>query len=141
MDRSSWVAGIVLVWAVLLAGCSGSDSADRPARDAPPPPLDMQLDTRLDTRLAATLAQHGFTGKVEGGLESRLGRKIDPRLADIGRLLFFDRVSSLHNDNACAGCHSPTNGFGDTQSIAIGIQSNGLVGPHRAGPRNQRRTP
>jgi len=135
MDRASWMAAIALVWAILLAGCSGSD---RPASNVPPaaPPA-----VELDTQLAATLVQHGFTGKVEGGLESRLGRKIDPALADIGRLLFFDRVSSLHNDNACAGCHSPTKGFGDTQSIAIGIQNNGLVGPHRAGPRNQRRTP
>jgi cytochrome c peroxidase len=32
-------------------------------------------------------------------------------------------------------------GFGDTQSIAIGIQSNLLVGPNRGGPRNQRRSP
>jgi cytochrome c peroxidase len=31
--------------------------------------------------------------------------------------------------------------MGDTQSIAIGIQNNNLVGPHRTGPRNQRRTP
>jgi cytochrome c peroxidase len=31
--------------------------------------------------------------------------------------------------------------MGDTQSIAIGIQNNDLVGPHRTGPRNQRRTP
>ena len=45
------------------------------------------------------------------------------------------------DDNACAGCHSPTNGFGDTQSIAIGIQNNNLVGQNRLGPRNQRRTP
>jgi cytochrome c peroxidase len=47
----------------------------------------------------------------------------------------------LNNDNNCSGCHSPTNGFGDTQSIAIGIDNNGIVGPDRAGPRNQRRTP
>src|SRR5207237_8636357 len=32
-------------------------------------------------------------------------------------------------------------GFGDTQSIAIGIDNNGVVGPDRGGPRNQRRTP
>jgi cytochrome c peroxidase len=31
--------------------------------------------------------------------------------------------------------------MGDTQSIAIGIQNNGVVGTHRTGPRNQRRTP
>ena len=32
-------------------------------------------------------------------------------------------------------------GFGDTQSIAIGIDNNGIVGPGRTGPRNQRRSP
>jgi cytochrome c peroxidase len=50
-------------------------------------------------------------------------------------------VTGLNGDNNCSGCHSPSNGFGDTQSIAIGIDNNGLVGPHRLGPRNQRRTP
>jgi len=56
-------------------------------------------------------------------------------------MLFFDSTIALHGDNACAGCHSPAAGFGDTQSIAIGVDNNGIVGPHRAGPRNQRRSP
>jgi cytochrome c peroxidase len=55
--------------------------------------------------------------------------------------LWFDTVTGLNGDNTCAGCHSPTNGFGDAQPIAIGIDNNGLVGPHRAGPRNMRRAP
>jgi len=56
-------------------------------------------------------------------------------------MLFFDTVGGLNNDNNCSGCHSPAHGFGDTQSIAIGIDNNGIVGHDRAGPRNQRRTP
>jgi len=56
-------------------------------------------------------------------------------------MLWFDTITGLNNDNTCAGCHSPTNGFGDTQSIAIGIENNGMVGPSRTGPRNMRRTP
>ena len=95
----------------------------------------------LDAKLARTLRQHEFTGRIESTLEDRLGRRIDVDLASLGRLLWFDNVHSLHRDNTCAGCHSPTNGFGDTQSIAIGVDSNGLVGPNRAGPRNQRRSP
>jgi cytochrome c peroxidase len=59
----------------------------------------------------------------------------------VGRLLWFDPILALHGDNACAGCHSPTAGFGDTQSIAIGIDNNRVVGPGRTGPRNQRRSP
>lgn len=95
----------------------------------------------LDQRLQAALAQHGFTGRIESTLEQRIGHRIDNQLADLGRLLWFDTVTGLNNDNNCSGCHSPANGFGDTQSIAIGVDNNGIVGPHRAGPRNQRRTP
>src|SRR5262249_22661695 len=97
--------------------------------------------TGLDQQLQAELARLGFTGRIESTLEQRLDRRIDNQLADLGRLLFFDTVTGLNNDNNCSGCHSPTNGFGDTQSIAIGIDNNGVVGAGRAGPRNQRRTP
>lgn len=95
----------------------------------------------LDDELAAVLARAGFTGRVDATLEARLGRRLDPRLADLGRLLWFDTVTGLNGDNTCAGCHSPTNGFGHTQPLAIGIDNNGVVGPGRVGPRNMRRTP
>src|SRR5262245_33103285 len=95
----------------------------------------------LDQRLEAALARQGFSGRIASTLEQRIGHRIDNQLADLGRLLFFDTVTGLNNDNNCSGCHSPTNGFGDTQSIAIGIDNNGVVGAGRAGPRNQRRTP
>jgi cytochrome c peroxidase len=95
----------------------------------------------LDPKLQEVLSQAGFTGRVESTLEKRLGRKLDHRLADLGRVLFFDVAGGLHDDNTCAGCHAPSSGFGDTQSIAIGVQNNLMVGLHRAGPRNQRRTP
>jgi cytochrome c peroxidase len=62
-------------------------------------------------------------------------------LADVGRQLWFDPIQGLNNDNACGGCHSPTNGLGDTQPIAIGIANNRIVGPGRTGRRNQRRAP
>src|SRR5207244_12729406 len=90
----------------------------------------------LDRQLIARLEQLGFTGKIEASLEQRLGRPADPASADLGRLLWFDTIGGLNNDNTCAGCHSPTRGFGDTQSIAIGVDNNGIVGPDRSGPRN-----
>jgi hypothetical protein len=37
----------------------------------------------LDEQLTAVLAQHGFTGRVESTLETRLGRKLDNQLADL----------------------------------------------------------
>lgn len=99
----------------------------------------------LDVELAAALSGAGFTGTIEQrfrtDIEANLGRPIDARLANLGRLLWFDTKHSLHADNTCGGCHSPSNGFGDSQPMAIGVQNNGVVGPHRTGPRNQRRSP
>src|SRR5262245_20519330 len=96
---------------------------------------------QLSHQLADTLAHAGFTGTIQSSLERRLGRRLNPDLANLGRLLWFDTITGLNDDNTCAGCHSPTAGFGDTQSIAIGIQNNGIVGPDRRGPRNERRAP
>ena len=98
-------------------------------------------DRSLDGRLTQRMQDLGFTGRVESTLTTRLGRPLDPQLADTGRLLWFDTVTGLNGDNTCGGCHSPTNGFGDSQPIAIGIENNGVVGPDRAGPRNMRRSP
>src|SRR5262245_35976251 len=95
----------------------------------------------LDQRLRAALVRSGFTGRIESTLEARLGRPVDAKRADLGRLLFFDKILGLHDDNSCAGCHAPAFGFGDSQRMAIGVQNNGVVGPDRRGPRNQRRSP
>ena len=99
----------------------------------------------LDTDLRAKLTQWGFTGNIEQEFKQRLqdslGRPLNNELANLGRLLWFDNLHSLGRDNTCGGCHSPTNGMGDSQPMAIGVLSNGLVGPNRSGPRNQRRSP
>ena len=127
-----WVASLGLVW---------------PGLGPPAAPVYAagDSDKDLDVQLAATLNAAGFTGNIEAAFRTRiqtvLGRPIDPKLANLGRLLWFDTLHSLHHDNTCGGCHSPTNGFGDSQPMAIGVQNNNLVGPNRTGPRNQRRSP
>ena len=95
----------------------------------------------LTEQLQTVLNQQGFTGTVEQSVPQRLGRPIDFALFEVGHQLFFDTVLSLHGDNACVGCHSPYNGYGDSQPIAIGVDNNGIVGRLRSGPRNQRRAP
>lgn len=121
-----------------LSACSDFEPSRTSAPAAAAPTV---LSDDLDVELRGYLARHGFTGRIASTLETRLGRRIDHQLADVGRQLWFDPIQGLNDDNACAGCHSPNNGFGDTQSIAIGIDNNGIVGPGRAGPRNQRRSP
>jgi len=58
----------------------------------------------LDAELHDVLMAQGFTGTVGQSLEQRLGRPLDPALADLGRLLWFDKIGGLHSDNTCGGC-------------------------------------
>jgi cytochrome c peroxidase len=131
----------LLVLGVLLGACRDLDPS-RPTAPAAAELLTASAAERaLDAQLRGYLVELRFTGRIARTQELRLGRRVDPRLAEIGRLLWFDPIGGLNDDNACAGCHSPTHGFGDTQPIAIGIDNNGVVGPGRRGPRNQRRSP
>ena len=95
----------------------------------------------INAELDQLLKTVGFTGRIESSLTQRLGRKLDRKKIELGKNLFFDSILGLRGDNSCAGCHSPKHGFGDTQSIAIGILNNKKVGSNRSGPRNQRRSP
>ena len=129
-------AAVAFGLAVALGACSDVDPR---AVDPAAPSAIVSED--LDVALRAVLGRHGFTGRIASTLEARLRRRVDPQLADVGRLLWFDPIQGLNDDNACGGCHAPQNGFGDTQPMAIGINNNRVVGPGRSGPRNQRRSP
>src|SRR5690348_7243775 len=77
----------------------------------------------IDAQLKAALQQAQFTGEIESHLTQRLGRPVNPALAELGRLLFFDKAGGVHKDNMCGGCHAPANGMGDSQTMAIGVQN------------------
>jgi cytochrome c peroxidase len=153
--RTSWSWRGAWMSALFLAGC-GQGTGPDPTPQAfeaqrtealvtaampQEPARSDERPSRLDRELSVVLERAGFTGTVGTSIERRLGRPIDRRLADLGRMLWFDTSGGLHDDNSCGGCHSPANGLGDSQSIAIGVQNNNRVGPGRTGPRNQRRTP
>ena len=130
-----------LLLGAALAVAGGAAMTARGGEDDGGEILRRDVAQEIDRRLAIALANEGFTGRIESTLTERLGRPIDPALADLGRLLFFDKILGLHDDNSCAGCHSPAFGFGDSQRMAIGVDNNDVVGPNRSGPRNQRRSP
>ena len=140
MKANVWMVLAVTTMLPAIGACTersevgGITAVPAPAAAvAGPLGLDADLQTYLNTL--------GFTGRMANTLEARLGRRVDQQVAEVGRMLWFDPIGGLNDDNTCGGCHSPTNGFGDTQSIAIGIDNNGIVGPGRTGPRNQRRSP
>ena len=132
-----WRPVALAIAGMIVVACTESG----PERATGPVVAARHASDDLDATLRAQLRSHGFTGRIATTLETRLGRRVDRQLADVGRLLWFDPIQGLNDDNSCAGCHSPTNGFGDAQPIAIGIDNNGVVGPGRTGPRNQRRSP
>src|SRR5581483_1699910 len=50
----------------------------------------------LDSRLERVLQNAGFTGRIQSTLVQRVGRPIDPQLANVGRLLWFDTITGLN---------------------------------------------
>ena len=48
-----------------------------------------------DAQLRAALQHFGFTGAIESTLVPRLGRPLNPQLANLGRFLFFDTSGGL----------------------------------------------
>ena len=46
--------------------------------------------------------------------------------AALGKLLFYDPILSGNKDVACASCHHPEYGFGESLEISIGVNGNGL---------------
>jgi cytochrome c peroxidase len=149
VSGSIWKAalsGIVLLGVASWVSGVGQGEGVDPPHGVPGDVADQdrferELHAALDEELRELLDLHGFTGWIDETLELRLGRPVDDDLADLGRLLFFDPIMALRGDNSCAGCHAPQFGLGDSQSIAIGIMNNNVVGPNRLGPRNERRSP
>jgi cytochrome c peroxidase len=58
---------------------------------------------------------------------------VRPALAELGRLLLFDKVLSGNRDIACATCHLPAFGTGDGLSLSVGQGGHGF-GPGRRHP-------
>ena len=54
-------------------------------------------EQELDEALAIVLREAGFTGRIESTLAHRLGRPLIPKLANLGRLLWFDVAGGLHD--------------------------------------------
>src|SRR5688572_23469561 len=95
-----WVC--VLGWAVLIPGlqtpssvlhaaADDDDRRDGRSNDRSKGHSDDRSnghsDDQLDADLKHVLKAAKFTGRIESTLEARLGRRINPQLADLGRLL------------------------------------------------------
>lgn len=93
----------------LLAACSNGEDP------VGPPPTD--LAERLDLEALPSMPHPGDNPP-------------DPTKRKLGRLLFFDPVTSGTKDVACATCHHPDFGMADGRDLPVGPTGRGL-GPGR----------
>lgn len=122
LSTASWLIR-TLPLAVLLAGCSDSDTPMQPADPAPAATVTPAMAT-LVRQLAAERGVVPFPKPAP----------VRPALVQLGQMLFFDRVLSGNRNIACATCHLPRFTTGDGKSLAVG-EGGVDLGPTRSHPR------
>lgn len=85
--------------------------------------------------LATTLAANAETPVPVPVTEADF-RQIEMARAELGQLLFYDKVISGNRTIACATCHHPRFGTSDGQSLALGEGGIGLGPSRTADPDN-----
>lgn len=103
---------------LLLAGCQ--DEAVTSTIHKPDNSTDKVLRSERDAMLNTLIQQHGLTGDV---LQGRILPAIESPLAQLGMQLFFSKALSGNRDVACASCHHPLLGGGDSLSLSIGVDA------------------
>lgn len=86
--------------------------------------------------LRQVIANKGITGLTTASLPT-----LNANQVALGRMLFFDKILSGNMDVACATCHHPTENFGDSLNLSVGVggvggAGQGNVGPGRTHPNN-----
>jgi cytochrome c peroxidase len=101
LSDGRWRA-LALIALIAIAGCREENNESHYVSQAP-----------LDAEVRAALAAAGVHAPKTPAPE-------DPRLVELGRLLFFDKELSGNRDISCATCHTPVAGTGDNLPVSIG---------------------
>lgn len=82
---------------------------------------------------AVSLAGPAASNPVPSPLGPQDFTEFDPNQAEIGRLLFFDKILSGNENIACSTCHHPSLGTSDGLSLGVGEGGHGLGKDRTAG--------
>lgn len=83
----------------------------------------------LDLALRAVIAFNGLHGTPAAGVQP------PPQpLADLGALLFFDKILGGEQNQACVSCHHPLTATGDGLRLSRGVGSSGVGRAREDGP-------
>lgn len=63
---------------------------------------------------------HDYNFRLPNHLSGR-HFQINPDLATLGRVIFYDKKVSANNSISCAGCHEPEQGFADGRALSEGF--------------------
>lgn len=113
---------LALLGAPMLAACEDTDPVSGP-------PAAAMKDRGAD--LAQEVRQLAARRGIEPMPKSP---RIRPQLAELGRVLAFDKILSGNHDISCMSCHLPELATGDARSLAVGQGASGL-GPDRVHPQ------
>jgi cytochrome c peroxidase len=116
--RVGSVAVVLLGTAPWIAGCPGPIGGGRSGNTTvgDPPAID---PTRLDNYARPDLPAH-YRDPAVAALDQTRHLPVTNAGATLGRVLFFDRTLSVNDSLACASCHLPQLGFGDTARFSLG---------------------
>lgn len=108
-----------LAGALTLAACDSTDPVS-----GPPVSLGRGPDLAQEVRQLA--ARRGIKPMPKP-------QRVRPQLAELGRMLAFDKILSGNRNISCMTCHLPEFALGDARSLAIGEGATGL-GSERVHP-------
>ncbi|WP_249348236.1 cytochrome-c peroxidase [Pseudoalteromonas aurantia] len=99
--------------------CSVAVALPSPQNKRPPakPP---QIANQLDSELRALIAQFELTGHISG---QDTAPTIHDPIPQLGMQLFFSKALGVEKCVACASCHHPKLGGGDSLSLPIGVNA------------------
>ena len=91
---------------------------------------------RILTLIGFLAAASAGAGELPHPLTDADFRPVDPAEAQLGQLLFYDRILSGNRNTACATCHHPR--FATSDGLSLGLGEGGVgLGPDRvADPKN-----
>ena len=95
-------------------------AASPPPQNKRPPTKPPQIANQLDSELRALIAQFELTGHISG---QDTAPNIHDPIPQLGMQLFFSKALGGEKSVACASCHHPKLGGGDSLSLPIGVNA------------------
>lgn len=114
------VCGLGLPTSVALADCTPLEIESLKLNDECPPAFEKIATHKCRAQSAYFLRGHNQREPQWRKLDPKLNPVLNPKIIDLGRILFFDPILSRDREMACASCHQTHKGLSDGRALALG---------------------